>query len=448
MKVKRKLFGTDGIRGIANRYPLTPEMVQKIGLAYGTYLNAKFPEKKHTVVIGEDTRLSSDMIKSAFISGLTATGVDVIDVGIVPTPAISFFVEKGEFSGGVMISASHNPYEYNGLKFFNQEGEKFSEAEEGGLELVVFNKYELPRANPDEIGRVFDGYNMIEMYKKHLESAGRYLAGLKIGIDCANGATYQIAPDVFNALGAKVFTFNAEPDGKNINDGCGALHPEFIAQKVRELHLHMGFAYDGDGDRCIAVDEEGNVIDGDKIIAVLAAHFSNRSKEVVATVMSNMGLEVFLKEMGLKLHRTPVGDRNVAEKMKKVGAVVGGEQSGHVIVRDFGKTGDGILTSVLIASIVKSLKKPMSEIFSKIKTFPQKLENVRVKEKPPIESLENLQRAKEEVERELSGRGRLVIRYSGTEPVLRVMVEAESEELIDKAIKKIVEAIKKDGIAE
>jgi len=448
MKVKRKLFGTDGIRGIANRYPLTPEMVQKIGLAYGTYLNAKFPDKKHTVVVGKDTRLSSDMIKSAFIGGLTATGVDIVDVGVVPTPAISFFVEKGEFSGGVMISASHNPYEYNGLKFFNQEGEKFSEAEEGGLELVIFNKYELPRANPDEIGRVFDGYNLIEMYKKHLESAGRYLAGLKIGIDCANGATFQIAPDVFNALGAKVFTFNAEPDGKNINDGCGALHPEFIAQKVRELHLHMGFAYDGDGDRCIAVDEEGNVIDGDKLIGILAAHFSDKSKEVVATVMSNLGLEKFLEGMGMNLHRTPVGDRFVAEKMKEVGAVVGGEQSGHIIVREFGKTGDGILTSVLIASIVKSLKKPMSEIFKGIDTFPQKLENVRVKEKPPLESLENLQKAKEEVERELSGRGRIVIRYSGTEPVLRVMVEAESEELIDRVIKKIVEAVKEDGIVE
>ena len=448
MKVKRKLFGTDGIRGIANRYPLTPEMVQKIGLAYGTYLNAKFPDKKHTVVVGKDTRLSSDMIKSAFIGGLTATGVDIVDVGVVPTPAISFFVEKGEFSGGVMISASHNPYEYNGLKFFNREGEKFSEAEEGGLELVIFNKYELPRANPDEIGRVFDGYNLIEMYKKHLESAGRYLAGLKIGIDCANGATFQIAPDVFNALGAKVFTFNAEPDGKNINDGCGALHPEFIAQKVRELHLHMGFAYDGDGDRCIAVDEEGNVIDGDKLIGILAAHFSDKSKEVVATVMSNLGLEKFLEGMGMNLHRTPVGDRFVAEKMKEVGAVVGGEQSGHIIVREFGKTGDGILTSVLIASIVKSLKKPMSEIFKGIDTFPQKLENVRVKEKPPLESLENLQKAKEEVERELSGRGRIVIRYSGTEPVLRVMVEAESEELIDRVIKKIVEAVKEDGIVE
>ncbi len=433
---------------MANRYPLTPEMVQKIGLAYGTYLNAKFPEKKHTVIVGKDTRLSSDMIKSAFISGLTATGVDVIDVGVVPTPAISFFVDKGDFSGGVMVSASHNPYEYNGLKFFNQEGEKFSEAEEGGLELVIFNKYELPRANSNEIGRVFDGYNLIEMYKKHLESTGRYLAGLKIGIDCANGATFQIAPDVFNALGAKVFTFNAEPDGKNINERCGALHPEFIAQKVRELHLHMGFAYDGDGDRCIAVDEEGNVIDGDKLIAILAAHFSDRSKEVVATVMSNLGLEKFLKGMGMNLHRTPVGDRYVAEKMREVGAVVGGEQSGHIIVREFGKTGDGILTSVLIASIVKSLKKPMSEIFKGIETFPQKLENVRVKEKPPLESLENLQRTKKEVERELSGRGRIVIRYSGTEPLLRIMVEAESEELIDRVIGKILQAVREDRIVE
>jgi phosphoglucosamine mutase len=448
MKVKRKLFGTDGIRGIANRYPLTPEMVQKIGISYGVYLNAKFPERKNTVVVGKDTRLSSDMIKSALISGLTSAGVDVIDVGVVPTPAVSFFIDKGSLYGGVMVSASHNPYEYNGLKFFNEKGKKFSEAEEGGLELVVFNKYELPRADSDNIGRVFDGYNIVDAYKKHLESAGRYLAGLRIGIDCANGATFQIAPEVFNSLGAKVFTFNAEPDGKNINDECGALYPEFIAEKVRELNLDMGFAYDGDGDRCIAVDEKGNVIDGDKIIGLLAMHYSSMSKDVVATVMSNVGLELFLKERGLNLHRTPVGDRFVAEKMEEVGALIGGEQSGHIIVREFGKTGDGILTSVLIASIVKSLRKPMSEVFDLFKLYPQKLVNVRVKKKIPLENLESLQKVLKEVEEELKDRGRIVLRYSGTEPVLRVMVEADSEELIEKIINRIVEAIKSEGITE
>ena len=448
MKVRRKLFGTDGIRGIANRYPLTPEMVQKIGIAYGVYLNAKFPERKNTVVVGKDPRLSSDMIKSSFIGGLTSTGVDVIDVGTVPTPAISFFVNRGDLSGGVMVSASHNPYEYNGLKFFNERGEKFSEAEEGGLELVIFNKYELPKASPEEIGRVFDGYNLVDSYKKHLESAGRYLSGLKIGIDCANGATYQIAPVVFNALGAKVFTFNAEPDGKNINEGCGALHPEFIAQKVKKLNLDMGFAFDGDGDRCIAVDEKGNVIDGDKIIGLLALHYSDKSSEVVATVMSNMGLEKFLENRGLKLHRTPVGDRFVSEKMEEVGALVGGEQSGHIIVREFNKTGDGILTAVLVASIVKSLRRPMSEVFKLFELYPQKLVNVRVREKVPLERLTNLSRAVEEAEGELSGRGRLLIRYSGTEPVLRIMVEADSEELIEKIIEKLLRAVREDGITE
>ena len=446
MKTKRKLFGTDGIRGVANKYPLTPEVVQKIGLSYGVYLNAKYPEKRHAVVVGQDTRLSSDMIKSALISGLNSAGVDVIDAGVVPTPAVSYLIKQGDFSGGVMVSASHNPYYDNGLKFFNHLGKKFSEAEEGGLELVVFNKYELPRANPDEIGRVFEGENLVESYKKHLESAGRYLAGLKIGLDCANGATYKIAPEVFNALGAKVFTFNAEPDGKNINDGCGALHPEKLAKKVVELGLHLGFAYDGDGDRCVAVNEKGEIIDGDQLIALLALHYGDKSREVVSTVMSNAGLEKFLKEKGFRLHRTPVGDRFVAEKMDEVGAVVGGEQSGHLIVKEFSETGDGILTSVLVASIVKSLRKPASEVLNLFKPFPQKLRNLRVKEKPPIESLKKLQETIKWGEELLGDRGRILVRYSGTEPLIRLMVEAEEEGLIDEILNALEDAVRREGI--
>jgi phosphoglucosamine mutase len=446
MKTKRKLFGTDGIRGVANKYPLTPEMVQKIGLSYGVYLNAKYPEKRHAVVVGQDTRLSSDMIKSALISGLNSAGVDVIDAGVVPTPAVSYLIKQGDFSGGVMVSASHNPYYDNGLKFFNHLGKKFSEAEEGGLELVVFNKYELPRANSDEIGRVFEGENLVESYKKHLESAGRYLAGLKIGLDCANGATYKIAPEVFNALGAKVFTFNAEPDGKNINDGCGALHPEKLAKKVVELGLHLGFAYDGDGDRCVAVNEKGEIIDGDQLIALLALHYGDKSREVVSTVMSNAGLEKFLKEKGFRLHRTPVGDRFVAEKMDEVGAVVGGEQSGHLIVKEFSETGDGILTSVLVASIVKSLRKPASEVLNLFKPFPQKLRNLRVKEKPPIESLKKLQETIKWGEELLGDRGRILVRYSGTEPLIRLMVEAEEEGLIDEILNALEDAVRREGI--
>jgi phosphoglucosamine mutase len=387
------------------------------------------------------------MIKSALISGLTSAGIDVIDAGVIPTPGVSFLIREGDFSGGVMVSASHNPYEYNGLKFFNREGRKFSEAEEGGLELVIFNKFELPRAEPPEIGRVFDGYNLVEAYKKFLESASRYLAGLKVGLDCANGATFQIAPEVFSSLGAKVFVFNAEPDGKNINEKCGALHPEFLAQKVKELNLNVGFAYDGDGDRVIAVDEKGNIVDGDRIIGLLAAHHADRSKDVVATVMSNIGLELFLKKLGLNLHRTKVGDRFVAEKMEEVGALVGGEQSGHIILKEFLPTGDGILTSVVVASLIKSLRKPLSEIVSQIELYPQKLKNVRVKEKSPLEGLEKLQRAIKEAEEELAGRGRVLVRYSGTEPLLRIMVEADSEELIDRIIEKIEKAVREEGIA-
>ncbi|WP_163327744.1 phosphoglucosamine mutase [Desulfurobacterium thermolithotrophum] len=445
---KRKLFGTDGIRGIANRYPLTPEMVQKIGVSYGVYLNSKYPGEKHTVVVGKDTRLSSDMIKSALISGLTATGVDVIDVDVVPTPALSFFIKEGNLSGGVMVSASHNPYEYNGLKFFNKEGRKFTEVEEGALELVIFNKFELPKASSDNVGRVFDGENLVEGYEKFIESAGRYLAGLKIGIDCANGATFKIAPEIFRALGAKVFVFNAEPDGLNINENCGATNPEFIASKVKELKLHIGFAYDGDGDRCIAVDENGQIVDGDQIMAIFAAHYMDKNKTVVATVMSNIGLELFLEKLGINLIRTNVGDRLVSEKMVETDSLVGGEQSGHIILRDYLETGDGLLTSVILASIVKSTRKPLSQLSSMMKKYPQKLKNLRVKEKKPIEKMEGVSKAIEEAGKQLSGRGRVLVRYSGTEPLIRIMVEADSEELIEEMIELIEKALREEGIVE
>jgi len=445
MKVKRRLFGTDGIRAVANRYPLTPQMVQRIGMAYGTYLKAK-REGRNTVAVGMDTRLSSPMIKSSFIGGLMAVGVDVIDAGVVPTPAVSFLVREGNLAGGVVISASHNPYEYNGIKFFKEGGKKFSEVEEGGLELVVFNKYELPLASADEVGRILEGENLVEGYKKFLESASRYLAGLKVGLDCANGATYKIAPEVFSSLGAKVFAFNTEPDGKNINEGCGATNPEFLARKVKELSLDVGFAFDGDGDRCVAVDERGNVVDGDKLIGLLAAHYIDRSTEVVATVMSNAGLEEFLESLGARLHRTGVGDRLVAEKMEEVGALVGGEQSGHIILSEFLPTGDGILTAVVVASIIKSLRKPLSQIVEPIKLYPQKLKNVKVSEKPPLESLKKLQSAIREAEEKLGKRGRVLVRYSGTEPLLRIMVEAKDESLMEEILEMIERAVREEGL--
>ncbi|MEO2069325.1 MAG: phosphoglucosamine mutase, partial [Desulfurobacteriaceae bacterium] len=319
---------------------------------------------------------------------------------------------------------------------------------EASLELVIFNKYELPKASPENIGRVFSGENLVEMYEKFLESAGRYLAGLKIGIDCANGATFKIAPLIFKSLGAKVFVFNAEPDGKNINENCGATSPEFLASKVKDLNLDVGFAYDGDGDRCIAIDEKGRVVDGDEIMAILAAHYMEKNKTVVATVMSNIGLELFLKELGIELIRTNVGDRFVSEKMVETGTLVGGEQSGHIILRDFLETGDGLLTSIILASIVKSTRRPLSELSSLMKKFPQKLKNIGVKEKKPIEKLPKLKKAIEEAEKKLSGKGRVLVRYSGTEPLLRIMVEAEDENLIDEVISLIEAAVKEEGIQE
>ncbi len=445
--MKRKLFGTDGIRGIANRYPLTPEMVQRIGLALGAYLKAKY-EGRLTVVVGGDTRISTGMIKSSLVSGLTASGVDVVDVGVAPTPAISYLILKNGFTCGVVVSASHNPFNDNGIKFFNHKGEKFSEVEEGSLELVIFNKYELPRETGEKIGRIYDGRGILENYKKFVEGAGRYLAGLKIGIDCANGALSKIAPEVFNSLGAKVFTFFAEPDGVNINRNCGALYPEVIAEKVKELSLDLGFSFDGDGDRCIAVDEKGNVVDGDKILAIFSENFELKNKKVVATVMSNLGLEEFLKKRGIELVRTSVGDRFVSEKMEEVGAEVGGEKSGHVIVRKFLPTGDGLLTAILLASLVKEFNKPLSEFAKDYREYPQKLVNVKVKEKPPLSSLKELEKAKEVAQSLLGEEGRIVVRYSGTEPLLRLMVEAKTEELCEKAIGILKEGVLKEGIAD
>ena len=446
MKVpKRKLFGTDGIRGIANEFPLTPEMVQKIGIATGHYLKAKFPEKRHAVIVGKDTRNSSDMIASSLIGGLTSVGIDVIDVGITTTPSISFIVKDTSASSGIMVSASHNPFQYNGLKFFNSEGRKLSELEEASLELVIFNKFELPKVKPKEIGRVFDGSRLIDSYVKFITKSAYSLSGLKIAIDCSNGATFQLAPSIFKNLEAETFVFEAEPDGFNINKDCGATNPDFISEKVLESKADMGFAYDGDGDRCIAVDEKGNIIDGDNILAIFAKYF--REKKVVATIMSNMGLELSLASKGIKLIRTSVGDRNVFEKMEEIGSRIGGEQSGHVILRDFLDTGDGILTSVVLASIVKETGIRLSEL-AKLEKFPQKIKNLKVTEKRDIKTLKKVQNSLDEANKLLKDEGRIVIRYSGTEPLVRIMVEARDETLMEKVIAKIVKAFRDEGLIE
>ncbi len=442
--MSKKLFGTDGIRGIANDYPLTPEMVQRIGMAYGTYLKAKGKNEK--VVIGKDTRLSSDMISSSFASGLNAVGINVVNVGVTTTPSISFLVRRFKFSGGVMISASHNPCQYNGLKFFNDDGKKFSEIQELSLEAVIFTKYDIPRALPEKIGTQNNSCSLIDTYEKFIESCGTYLSGMRIAIDCANGSASSIAPKVFSDLGANIYSFNDKPNGRNINENCGAISTDFISQKVRELNADIGFAYDGDADRCIAIDENGRVIDGDMLIAALAVNYSDKSKTVVSTIMSNLGLELFLNSVGLNLIRTPVGDRQVSEEMNRQNAVVGGEQSGHIIVRQFMETGDGILTSVLISSIVKKANKPVSKVVNLFKPFPQKVKSFKVKVKKPIENLKEVGNAIYRSNEMLKGKGRLVVRYSGTEPLVRLMVEAESAEIIDRIIGEIHGAFLREGI--
>ncbi len=444
---KKKLFGTDGIRGIANKFPLTCEMIQKMGISAGCYLKAKYPDTEYTVVIGKDTRASSDMVITALISGLLSTGVDVVYLGTTTTPSISFMVKNHSLSMGIMVSASHNPAEYNGIKFFNKKGEKFSEKEEASLELIIFNKYELPKVPSLEVGQVFDGRGYLETYIKFLEESGVYLAGLKIAIDCANGAAFMIAPEVFRSLGAKVFVYNTEPDGLNINKGCGATYPEFIAQKVKELRADVGFALDGDADRCIAVDETGGVVDGDLIIGLFSDYYGE-GKPVVATVMSNLGLENYIKSQKREFYRTSVGDRSVAEKMEEVGAVIGGEQSGHIIYKKGMETGDGVLTALLLASTLKKTGKSFSELVSLFDRYPQELVNLKVSEKKPIDNLGHVKEAISCGEEILKDKGRILVRYSGTEPKVRIMVEAEDKNLIEKVMGIVVEAFNREGIVE
>ncbi len=444
--MKKRLFGTDGIRAEANKYPLTAEMVQRIAVAYGNYLRAKQPDKKHTVLIGRDPRISSDMLFTAFASGLMSTGVDVIDAGVIPTSAASFLAKRFGLSGAVEITASHNPPEYNGIKFFDSQGKKFSKLQESSLELVIFNKFEMPRADSTSVGRLSDGRALVEAYKKFLESQGDYLSGLKIALDCANGAASYIAPEIFSALGAKVITFNSEPDGLNVNRG-GATEAEFLSQKVVEEGADIGFCFDGDADRCVVIDETGKIYDGDDILALFSSNLPVGSK-VVATVMSNFGLEKFLSSLGIELVRTDVGDRNVSEKLDEIGALVGGEQSGHIILKDKMETGDGILTALTVATLLKRLGKPASSVFPKFKRYPQILKNIKVKEKKPLSLLSHLQDAVEKANRMLSGRGRVLVRYSGTEPLIRLMAEAESDELAQQALSILEKAVFEEGIAD
>ncbi|WP_336055380.1 phosphoglucosamine mutase [Nitratireductor sp. CH_MIT9313-5] len=441
----RKYFGTDGIRGRANRFPMTADVAMKVGMAAGlTFQNGNH---RHRVVLGKDTRLSGYMIENALVAGFCAAGMDVFLLGPIPTPAVAMLVRSLRADIGVMISASHNPYHDNGIKLFGPDGYKLSDKIEGRIEAMLDKEVELALADADSLGRakrvdgVHDRY--IEHAKRTLPRA-MSLSGLRIVIDCANGAAYRVAPAALWELGAEVITIHNDPNGLNINDDCGSTHPASLAKKVHEVRADIGIALDGDADRVVIVDENGSVIDGDQIMALIAQSWHEAGRltggGVVATVMSNLGLERFLGERELKLHRTKVGDRYVVEHMRAHGLNVGGEQSGHVILSDFSTSGDGLVTALQVLACIKRQNKPASEVCRKFEPVPQVLKNVRTGGGKPLENAQ-VKSAIADAEKKLGKSGRLVIRPSGTEPLIRVMAEGDNPDLVNTVVDDIISAI-------
>jgi len=436
--MRDKLFGTDGLRGRVNEYPMTPDVALRLGLAVGQLF--RNGDRRHKVLIGKDTRLSGYVFETALTSGFCAIGMDVFLVGPMPTPAISFLTRNMRCDLGVVISASHNPFRDNGIKFFDQEGFKLAdELEDTITEMTLEENPSWSFPAPERVGRahrIVDAKGRYIVYLQHTFPRNMTLTGLKIVLDCAHGAAYACAPQVLEELGAEVIPIGVTPNGVNINEGCGSLFPDKVAQKVRETGADIGLALDGDADRLIVVDEQGQVLDGDQIMALCAQDMLEQGVLagglLVATVMSNMALEVFMRAQGGRLLRTPVGDRYVVEAMRREGAVLGGEQSGHLIFMEHSTTGDGTLAALQLLRIMRQKDKPLSQLAHLIEPFPQVMINVPVERKVPFEELPEVGRAVARVEAELKGRGRVLLRYSGTEAKARVMVEGEDEDRVSQ----------------
>ncbi|AEH43959.1 phosphoglucosamine mutase [Thermodesulfatator indicus DSM 15286] len=431
-----RLFGTDGIRGKANKWPMTPEVALQVGRAVGYIFKNHHGRQK--ILIGKDTRLSGYLLETAIASGLCSMGAEAIFVGPLPTPAIAFLTVDMRCDAGIVISASHNPYYDNGIKIFGSDGFKLSDELEEKIEDMVLNDTIASfRVENEEIGKAYRIEDAPGRYIVHLKNTfprEENLEGIKIVLDCANGAAYKVAPSVFEELGAEVVKIGVSPNGLNINENCGALCPENLSRLVRDNNAHLGLALDGDADRLIVVDEKGNIIDGDQILALCALEMKKEGRlkgdAVVATVMSNMGLEKALEKMGLRLLRTKVGDRFVVEAMRSKGYNLGGEQSGHIIFLDHSTTGDGILAALQVLSIMKKAGKPLSELANLVEKYPQILVNVKVRERVPKDEIPGLNELIVKIEKELGEEGRVLIRPSGTEPKYRVMVEGLDEEKI------------------
>ncbi|MBV8686262.1 MAG: phosphoglucosamine mutase [Alphaproteobacteria bacterium] len=440
----RRFFGTDGIRGRTNQHPLTAAMAQRVGQAAGAHFLRG--DHRHRVVIGKDTRLSGYMMETALISGFTSVGMDVVMVGPVPTPAVAMLTRSMRADLGVMISASHNPYVDNGIKLFGPDGYKLSDKDEAAIERRLEKEPTL--VEPPLIGRarkIEDARGRYIHFAKSTFPEELRLDGLKIVVDCAHGAAYQVAPSALWELGAEVVAMGVSPDGTNINDGCGSTAPAALQARVVEEQAHIGIALDGDADRLIVVDEQGRIVDGDQLMAVIAISWARRGMlegdGIVATVMSNLGLERFLESNGLELVRTQVGDRYVLEAMRERGFNVGGEQSGHIILSDYSTTGDGLVAALQILACLVEEGRPASELLHQFDPLPQLLKNVRFGGGAPLET-DGVRKAIEAGQARLEGTGRLVIRKSGTEPVIRVMAEGEDESLVEAVVDSICEAVK------
>jgi phosphoglucosamine mutase len=439
-----KLFGTDGIRGVANS-ELTAELAMRVGRSAAAALASTSPRPR--VVVGRDTRISGDLLESALIAGLLSAGVDVLKVGILPTPAIAFLVTDLRADAGAVISASHNPAEDNGIKFFGGDGFKISEAQEEEIEALLDGPSELPSGG--DIGRIQKIANAEDRYLAHALRAleGRRLEAMKVVIDCAHGAAYRTSPRALAEAGAEVMVLNAKPDGLNINVGCGSTAPEMLSNAVVEHDAHAGLAHDGDADRVIAVDERGEVVDGDGMIAALALELKEQDRLagdiVVVTVMANLGLRQALAEAGVKMAEVPVGDRYVFEAMLNHGAVIGGEQSGHIVFSEYANTGDGLITGLRLLGLMASSGKPLSELV-KVARYPQVLLSVRVPDVTRLSEAQALWELVSDVEDRLGKGGRVLVRASGTEPMVRVMVEASDDAIALEAATEIADAVRQE----
>lgn len=445
----KRLFGTDGVRGIANQEPMTCETALKLGRAAAHLFKDR--TGRHRVVIGKDTRLSGYMLESALTSGICSMGVDVLLVGPMPTPAIAFLTRSFRADAGVVISGSHNPFEDNGIKFFSRDGFKLPDSMEKKIEkLIISGGIDSIRPTADDIGkayRVDDADGRYVEFVKNSFPKGLTLDGMKVVVDCANGATYKVTPIVLRELGAEVIVLGDEPNGININLGCGSLYPASLQSAVLAHKADVGFAHDGDGDRVVFCDEKGQVVDGDAILVACASELLKEGrlneKKVVATVMSNLGFELAMKEMGIQVLRTPVGDRYVLEAMLREGCNLGGEQSGHIIFLDYNTTGDGLITALQVLASLQKKGERCSDFMDCMTRYPQVLLNVKVKERQDLEEIPSVRDKIRDIEKRLKGVGRVLVRYSGTESVVRVMMEGEREESIRQMAEELAEEVQK-----